>query len=92
MLFLWQCKHNIYTISPMKQKSSILALDRGKKYIGCAYALEGSSIVFPIGYVINDASAFAAIGEQITRYRVKHIVIGLPSDERAQKQIGHFQS
>gem|GEM_PF-5755268 len=24
----------------MKQKASILALDRGKKYIGCAYALE----------------------------------------------------
>ena len=92
MLFPWQCKHIMHTISPMKQKSSILAIDRGKKYIGCAYALEGSTIVFPIGYIINDAGVFAALSEQIVRYRVKHIVIGVPSNERAQKEIAHFQS
>lgn len=76
----------------MKQKSSLLALDRGKKYIGCAYALEGTSIVFPIGYILNDASVFAAISEQIVRYRVKHIIIGLPSDPWAKGQIDYFQS
>lgn len=59
----------------MKQKSSILALDWGKKYIGAAYVLEGTSIVFPIGYILNDAALIGALSEIVSRYRVRHIVI-----------------
>ena len=74
----------------MKQKSSVLSIDWGKKYVGAAYALEGSSVVFPIGYIINDASLFAALHELIGRYRVKTIVIGMPSDPWAKEQIEKF--
>lgn len=58
--------------------------------MGCAYVLEGSSVVFPIGYIINDASLFAGLHELIKRYRVKTIVVGMPSDPRAKEQIEKF--
>ncbi len=74
----------------MKQKSSVLAIDWGKKYIGAAYALQGSTVVFPIGYLTNDKSVFAALGELIVRYRVKTIVVGLPRDSWARDQIERF--
>ncbi|MBP6910719.1 Holliday junction resolvase RuvX [Patescibacteria group bacterium] len=74
----------------MKQKGSILAIDRGKKYIGCAYALEGSTVVFPIGYLLNDKGYVDNLRDIIARYRVKHIVVGAPNDERAKKEIGKF--
>lgn len=74
----------------MKQKSSVLSLDRGKKYVGCAYALEGSTVVFPIGYVLNDKALFPALHDIISRYRVKSLVVGMPHDERARQQIDQF--
>lgn len=74
----------------MKQKSSVLAIDRGKKYIGAAYALQGSTVVFPIGYLTNDKGVFAALAELISRYRVKTIVVGLPRDTWAREQIEQF--
>lgn len=74
----------------MKQKGSILALDWGKKYIGCAYALEGSSIVFPIGYILNDKSILGSLGDIVNRYRVKQIIIWVPSNEWVRWQVEHF--
>lgn len=71
-------------MSQMKQKKSILAIDRGKKYIGCAYALEESTIVFPIGYLLNDKTLITDLKDIVSRYRVRHIVIGLPHDSRAK--------
>ncbi len=74
----------------MKQKSSVLAIDRGKKYIGCAYALQGSTVVFPIGYILNDKTMVESLRDIVSRYRVKHIIIGLPHDTWAKGQIEMF--
>lgn len=74
----------------MKQKNSILSIDRGKKYVWCAYALQGSSIVFPIGYIINDKTLFASLHDIISRYRVKTIIVGMPRDVWAREQIEKF--
>ena len=60
--------------NPRKQKS-ILGIDRGSKYIGVAYMLEGQSIAFPIGYLLNDQMIYFNISDLIVRHRVSTIVI-----------------
>ena len=39
---------------------------------------------------MNDHTLNQSMSELMTRYRVKHIVIGIPHDDRAKEQIERF--
>ena len=52
-----------------------LGIDRGTKYIGLAYTPIGDSqIIYPIGYVMNDAMTYYYIADLIQRYHIRKIV------------------
>ena len=53
-----------------------LGIDRGTKYIGLAYTPIGDSqIIYPIGYVMNDAMTYYYIADLIQRYHIRRIVL-----------------
>ena len=74
-----------------RTKKWILGIDWGSKYVGVAYMWEGSSVVFPVGYLMNDQVIFFHIGELIQKYSIKTIVIGRPSKQKdIQEKIEKF--
>lgn len=66
--------------NPRKQKS-VLAIDRGSKYIGLAYETIGQTVVFPVGYILNDQMVYYNIAEVIERHNVSTIVIWRPNTQ-----------
>lgn len=62
-----------------------LGIDRWSKYIGLAYTpIEKSDIIFPVGYIMNDAMTYYYIADLIQRYHIRKIVLWWP---RKQKDI-----
>ena len=55
--------------------SHALGIDRGSKYIGLAYTPLNADIVFPIGYVMNDAMTYYYIADLIQRYHIRKIIL-----------------
>lgn len=75
----------------MRTQPTILAIDRGSKYIGLAYAPMNNDIIFPIGYLMNDQMIYFHIADLIKRYGVKTIVLGRPSKQKdIQEKISQF--
>lgn len=64
-----------------KQKST-LAIDRGSKYVWLAYQQHGSTVVFPVGYILNDKMMYFSLSEIIFKHNVDTIVIGMPARQK----------
>jgi RNase H-fold protein (predicted Holliday junction resolvase) len=62
-----------------RKQKTILGIDRGTKYIGLAYALPNSSVVFPIGYILNDKMMYFNVAGIIEKHNVSKIMLGRPS-------------
>ncbi|MDR0607493.1 MAG: Holliday junction resolvase RuvX [Candidatus Peribacteria bacterium] len=77
----------------MRTQSTILGIDRGSKYIGLAYSPTDSTLIFPVGYLMNDQMIYFHIGDLIKRYGVKTIVLGRPSKQKdIQERIMKFMN
>jgi len=75
----------------MRRQESILAIDRWSKYVGLAYKNNDSEVIFPIGYLMNDQMIFFHIGDMLTRYNVRKIMIGRPAKQQdVQEKIIKF--
>lgn len=67
-----------------------LGVDRGSKYVWLAYEQGDTQIVFPIWYMMNDKDIMWQMWQFLTQYRIGHIVMWWPRDERTQKLIKPF--
>jgi RNase H-fold protein (predicted Holliday junction resolvase) len=69
-----------------------LWIDRWSKYIGLAYtAIEGSDVIFPIWYVMNDSMTYYYIADLIQRYHIRKIVLWWPNRQKdVQEKITKF--
>ncbi len=78
----------------MRRQESILAIDRWSRYVGLAYKNNDSEVIFPIGYLMNDQMIFFHIGDMLTRYNVRKIMIGRPAKQEdvQQKIIAFMQN
>ena len=65
-----------------RKQEAILAIDRWSKYVGLAYKNMDSEVIFPIGYLMNDQMIFFHIGDMLTRYHVRKIMIGRPAKQQ----------
>lgn len=71
--------------------SHALGIDRGSKYIGLAYTPLNADVVFPIGYVMNDAMTYYYIADLIQRYRIRKIILWWPQKQKdIQEHITKF--
>lgn len=76
-----------------RHQKSILAIDRGSRYIGLAYQIIGQEVIFPIWYLLNDQMIFFHIGDIIEKHNVSTIVIGRPKTQTdIQEKINKFIS
>lgn len=74
-----------------KKQHNILGIDWGKKYIGIAYTTKGNSVIFPLGYLLNDQMIFFSLSELLHKYMIKEIVIGRPCKQKdLQEKIQAF--
>ena len=74
-----------------RKLANILAVDRWSKYIGFAYAHPNDEVIFPIGYLMNDAMLYFHISDMIQRYHIRTIVLGMPSKQKdIQEKITNF--
>lgn len=70
---------------------AILGIDRGTKYIWLAYALPGSDVVFPIGYILNDKMMYFNVAGIIEKHNVGKIMLGRPAKQKdIQEKITAF--
>ena len=78
----------------MRRQEAILAIDRWSRYVGLAYKNNDSEVIFPIGYLMNDQMIFFHIGDMLTRYNVRKIMIGRPAKQQdvQQKIIAFMQN
>lgn len=75
----------------MKSKNSILGIDRGSKYVGVAYVLEGESITMPVGYLMNDKMLLFSLADLVMRHHANTIVVGFPKRQKdVQEKIQKF--
>lgn len=65
-----------------RKQKCILGIDRGTKYIGLAYALQWSSVIFPVGYILNDKMMYFNIAGVIEKHNVGKIMLGRPSKQK----------
>ncbi|EKD25333.1 MAG: hypothetical protein ACD_80C00084G0019 [uncultured bacterium (gcode 4)] len=65
-----------------RKQKCILGIDRGTKYIGLAYALPGSDVVFPIGYILNDKMMYFNVAGIIEKHNVGKIMLWRPSKQK----------
>ena len=71
--------------------SHALGIDRGSKYIGLAYTPLNADVVFPIGYVMNDAMTYYYMADLIQRYHIRKIVLWWPQKQKdIQEHITKF--
>lgn len=74
-----------------RKTKAILAIDRWTKYIGLAYALWESKVIFPIGYILNDKMMYFNIAGIIEKHNVGKIMLGWPSKQKdIQEKIQAF--
>ncbi len=74
-----------------KKTFNVLWIDWWKKYLWMAYIGNDMNIIMPIWYVLNDKSIFFSVTEIISRYNIKKIVIGYPSQgEEIREKIDGF--
>ncbi len=74
-----------------RKTKAILGIDRGTKYIGLAYALPGSEVVFPIGYILNDQMMYFNIAGIIEKHNIGKIMLGRPAKQKdIQEKITTF--
>lgn len=74
-----------------RKTKAILGIDRGTKYIGLAYALPGSEVVFPIGYILNDQMMYFNIAGIIEKHNIGKIMLGRPAKQKdIQEKITAF--
>lgn len=57
------------------KRETVLAIDRGSKYVGLAYCDTNSDVIFPVGYLLNDQMTFFNISDMIRSYNVRKIVV-----------------
>lgn len=69
-----------------RKTKSILGIDRGTKYIWLAYALVGSEVIFPVGYILNDKMMYFNIAGIIEKHNVSKIMLGRPSKQKDIQQ------
>ena len=75
----------------MKKVKNILWIDWGTKYVWMAYIVENTSLVMPIGYIINDGSMYYNIWEIISRYNIFRIIVWYPKKQKdIQEEIDEF--
>lgn len=75
----------------MKKNASVLWIDRGSKYIWVAYAPLSSSVIFPVGYLMNDQMIFFNLADLLKRYNVRTIVLWWPMKQKdIQEKIAKF--
>lgn len=65
-----------------RKTKTILGIDRGTKYIGLAYALPNSSVIFPVGFILNDKMMYFNIAGIIEKHNVSKIMLGRPSKQK----------
>ena len=65
-----------------RKQKCILGIDRGTRYIGLAYALHWSDVIFPIGYILNDKMMYFNIAGIIEKHNVGKIMLGRPSKQK----------
>ncbi|MCX6825076.1 MAG: Holliday junction resolvase RuvX [candidate division SR1 bacterium] len=65
-----------------RKTKSILGIDRGTRYIGLAYALPGSDVIFPVGYILNDQMMYFNVAGIIEKHNVGKIMLGRPSKQK----------
>ncbi len=74
-----------------RKTKAILGIDRGSKYIWLAYALPGSEVIFPIGYVLNDQMMYFNVAGIIEKHNVGKIMLGRPAKQKdIQEKIQAF--
>ena len=74
-----------------RKTKAILGIDRGTKYIWLAYALPGSEVVFPIGYILNDKMMYFNIAGLIEKHNVSKIMLWRPAKQKdIQEKIQAF--
>ncbi len=74
-----------------RKTKAILGIDRGTKYIWLAYALPGSDVVFPIGYILNDKMMYFNVAGIIEKHNVGKIMLGRPAKQKdIQEKITAF--
>ena len=66
----------------MQKQTSVLAIDRGSKYIGLAHMNKQDKMIFPVWYILNDSMTYFSIADLIQRYTVKTIVLGWPAKQK----------
>lgn len=75
------------------KRETILAIDRGSKYVWVAYCDTNSDVIFPVGYLLNDQMTFFNISDMIHSYNVRKIVIWRPSRQKdIQEKIKSFMN
>lgn len=74
-----------------RKTKAILGIDRWTKYIGLAYALPGSEVIFPIGYILNDKMMYFNVAGIIEKHNVGKIMLGRPAKQKdIQEKIQAF--
>lgn len=74
-----------------RKQKAILGIDRGTKYIWLAYALPGSEVVFPIGYILNDKMMYFNVAWIIEKHNIGKIMLGRPAKQKdIQEKITAF--
>jgi RNase H-fold protein (predicted Holliday junction resolvase) len=74
-----------------RKTKAILGIDRGTKYIGLAYALPDSEVIFPIGYILNDKMMYFNVAGIIEKHNVGKIMLGRPAKQKdIQEKITAF--
>lgn len=74
-----------------RKTKAILGIDRGTKYIGLAYALPGSEVIFPIGYILNDQMMYFNVAGIIEKHNIGKIMLGRPAKQKdIQEKITAF--
>lgn len=75
----------------VKRVKNILGIDWGRKYVGLAYIVENTTLVMPIGYIINDGSMFYNISDILSRYNISKVIVGYPKKQKdIQDEIDNF--
>ena len=65
-----------------RKQKTILGIDRWTRYVWLAYALPGSSVIFPIGYILNDKMMYFNVAGIIEKHNVGKIMLGRPSKQK----------
>ena len=74
-----------------RKTKAILGIDRWTKYIGLAYALPGSEVIFPIGYILNVKMMYFNVAGIIEKHNVGKIMLGRPAKQKdIQEKIQAF--